>query len=197
MQRTSISLKNKLARILWLVVYQMLFRPSPASCHFWRRGLLRMFGAKIEAGAHPYPGCKIWAPWNLIMREHSCLANDVDCYNIGLVVLGANSIVSQSSYLCTASHDHRSAAFELTMAPIRIGTSAWVAARAFVGPGVTVGEGAVVGATASVFKDVPSWTVVGGNPAKVIGTRSARTCAVERAEQCDMPAAPDGRWTNT
>jgi putative colanic acid biosynthesis acetyltransferase WcaF len=52
--------------------------------------------------------------------------------------------------------------------PIRIGRRAWVAADAFVGPGVTIGEGAVVGARSSVFRNIDPWTVVGGNPARII-----------------------------
>ena len=50
----------------------------------------------------------------------------------------------------------------------------WVSAKAFVGMGVTIGQGAVVGATASVYKDVEPWTVVGGNPARFIKKRELR-----------------------
>jgi putative colanic acid biosynthesis acetyltransferase WcaF len=60
---------------------------------------------------------------------------------------------------------------ELTYNPIIIKDQSWVAARAFVGPGVTIGEGAVVGACAVVTKDVEPWTVVAGNPAKFIKNR--------------------------
>jgi putative colanic acid biosynthesis acetyltransferase WcaF len=59
----------------------------------------------------------------------------------------------------------------LVTAPIRVGEGAWVAACAFVGPGVTIGEGAVVGARAVVTKNVEAWTVVIGNPAKFIKKR--------------------------
>ena len=51
---------------------------------------------------------------------------------------------------------------------------AWVAADAFVCMGITIGEGAVVGARAAVFKNVEPWTVVGGNPAKVIKKREIK-----------------------
>ena len=82
-----------------------------------------------------------------------------------------NATVSQRTYLCTASHDIRSPRHEQTEKPIIIEDRAWVAAEAFIGPGVTIGEGAVVGARAAVFKDVEAWTVVGGNPARFLKRR--------------------------
>jgi putative colanic acid biosynthesis acetyltransferase WcaF len=106
------------------------------------------------------------------MGAHSCLANNVDCYNVAPVTLGDYAIVSQYSYLCSASHDFNDAAFPLFSKPIRVERQAWVAARAYIGPGVTVGEGAVVGANSCVYKDVESWAVVGGNPARFLSRRN-------------------------
>lgn len=139
--------------------------------HGWRRGVLRVFGAAIGPGAHPYPRCRIWAPWNLTMGAHSCLANDSDCYSVARVTLGPGCVVSQYAYLCSASHDYEDPAFPLIAAPITVGERAWVAAGAFVGPGVTIETGAVVGARSVVVKSVPAWTVVGGNPARHIKRR--------------------------
>ena len=137
----------------------------------WKRALLRAFGAKIADTANVYASAKVYFPTNLVMKEYSCLASDVDCYNVDKVVIGANSTVSQGAYLCTASHDITNPHNPLITAPIVIEDQAWVAADAFVGMGVTIGEGAVVGARAAVFKDVEPWTVVGGNPAKFIKNR--------------------------
>jgi len=133
--------------------------------------LLRLFGAVVKEDAHPYPSCRIWAPWNLTMEKHSCLADDVDCYCVAPIKLGAHVTVSQYAFLCTATHDYEDPEFRLITKPIEIGDYAWIAARAFVAPGVKIGEGAVVGATASVYHDVPDWTVVGGNPARFIKQR--------------------------
>jgi putative colanic acid biosynthesis acetyltransferase WcaF len=99
------------------------------------------------------------------------MANDVDCYSVAPVKLGAQAIVSQYAFLCTASRDYTDPEFGLIMKAIEVGEYAWVGARAFIGPGVRIGEGAVVGATASVYHDVPEWTVVGGNPARLINRR--------------------------
>jgi putative colanic acid biosynthesis acetyltransferase WcaF len=166
-----LSLRNRMARALWNITWLLLYRPSPTFCAGWRRVLLRLFGAVVGEGAHPYPRCRIWAPWNLTMGKYSCLANDVDCYSVARVTLGAHATVSQYAFLCTATHDYEDPDFRLITKPIEIGDYAWIGARAFIAPGVSVGEGAVVGATASVFHDVPKWTVVGGNPAKVIKLR--------------------------
>jgi len=169
-----LSLSNRLGRIAWSIVWLFLYRPSPNVLHAWRRFLLRLFGARISAGAHPYPRCKIWAPWNLTMGPHSCLANDVDCYCVAPIELGAFALVSQYSYLCTATHDYQNPEFLLITKPIVIRDRAWIAAGAFIGPGVEVGEGAVCGARSVVTRDVEPWTVCAGNPAKPVKRRRMR-----------------------
>ena len=163
--------RNRFARAAWGVVWAALFRPSPAVLYGWRRFLLRSFGAKLGRGVHVYPSAKVWAPWRLEMSDHSCLGPMVDCYNVGGVRLGKYATVSQYSYLCGATHDYLRSSMPLVSAPIVIGARAWVAADSFIGPGVTVGEGAVVGARSSVYKDVPPWCVVVGNPARKIKDR--------------------------
>ncbi len=105
------------------------------------------------------------------MEEHSCLADDVDCYNVAPVIIGANTTVSQKSYLCTASHDITKSNLPLITAPIIIEDQVWVGSDVFIGMGVTIGQGTVVGARASVYKSVAPWKVVGGNPAKVLKER--------------------------
>jgi putative colanic acid biosynthesis acetyltransferase WcaF len=170
--KSQLSVQNRFVRILWRVVSALLFRPSPVLFFAWRRVLLRAFGATIGANAHPYPRCRIWAPWNLVMGTDSCLADDVECYSVDTITLGESAIVSQEAMLCTATHDYNSPEFSLVTRPIVIGPHAWIGARAFIGPGVTVGEGAVVGAASAAFGDISPWTVVGGNPIRTLKERS-------------------------
>ena len=160
-----IGIKNRGGRLAWGIVWLLLYRPSPRPMHAWRRSLLRLFGAKIGHQVHPYPSSRIWAPWNLEMGDNSCLANSVDCYCVAKVTIGANTTVSQYSHLCTASHDYTDPAMPLVVAPIVIGEKAWITADVFVGPGVTIGDGAVVTARSSVFSDIEPWVVARGNPA--------------------------------
>lgn len=167
----SLTKKNRILRGIWSIVWLLLYRPTPRPFHVWRCFLLRIFGAKIGKGAHPYPSARIWAPWNLVMEDDSCLSEQVDCYCVDKIHLGKRAIVSQYSFLCTASHDYARRDMPLVTAPIRIEHDAWVTADVFVGPGVTIGEGAVVGARSTITKDVPNWTVVAGAPPKALRAR--------------------------
>jgi putative colanic acid biosynthesis acetyltransferase WcaF len=167
-----LSTRNKILRVFWRMIWITLFRTSPRMLHGWRRFLLRLFGAKIGRRTYVYSTVKIWAPWNLEMADGSCLSHYVDCYCVDKIQLGRNATVSQYSHLCTASHDYNQASLPLTTAAIRIDDNAWVTADVFIGPGVTIGVGAVVGARATVIRDVEPWTVVAGNPARPIGKRN-------------------------
>ena len=116
------------------------------------------------------------------MGAHSCLSNDVDCYSVDEVVLGEFATVSQQAMLCTATHDYNAPEFRLVTKPIMVGARAWIGARAFVGPGTNVGEGAVVGAASAVFRDVAPWTVVGGNPARLLKERVVADQPIDERE---------------
>lgn len=160
------SSSNRLLRALWGLVYAVLFRPSPRPFHAWRNLLLRLFGARIDKTARIYPKARVWAPWNLRMGAFATLGDDVDCYCVDIITIGDHAVISQYSYLCGATHDFELAKRPLVPRPITIGHSCWIAADVFVGPGVTIGEGTVVGARSSVFSDLPAWKVCVGNPAK-------------------------------
>jgi len=108
------------------------------------------------------------------MGDHSCLGPYVICYCGGGVQIGAHTTVSQYSHLCTSSHGYEHPNMPQTFAPIVIEDQAWIAADVFIAPGVTIAQGAVIGARASVFKDVESWAVVGGNPARFIKKREMK-----------------------
>ncbi len=165
---------NKIKRAVWNIVWLLLFRPSPriALGFAWRRFLLRLFGAQIGLGVNVHASCRIWAPWNLYMDDHSCLSHHVDCYCVDKIIIGANVTVSQYSFLCTAGHDIKSNNMRLTTSPIRIECGAWICADVFLSPGVVVGQGAVAAARSVVVNNIDSWTVVGGNPAKYLKNRS-------------------------
>lgn len=164
---------NKVYRLLWRVCSLILFRPFAGGCfRTWRNLVLRMFGAKIAKTASVHASVKVWMPSNLELDELACIADNVDCYNVDKVRLGKKATVSQRAFLCTASHDIYSEKHELVTKPIIIEDFAWVCAESFISMGVTIGVGAVVGARAAVYKNVDSWSVVGGNPAKFIKKRN-------------------------
>ncbi|MGI9013540.1 MAG: putative colanic acid biosynthesis acetyltransferase [Phycisphaerales bacterium] len=170
-QRFELSSGNRITRFFWGIVQATLFRCSPRPFHRWRNLLLRMFGAKLHPSARVYNRARVWLPANLIMQQGSCIADDVDVYCVATITIAEHATVSQYSFLCTASHDFDDVAHPLTIAPIVIDRRAWVAADVFIGPGVSVGAGAVVAARSSVFRDVPPWMLVGGSPAQVLRPR--------------------------
>lgn len=165
------SFQNRLLRVVWQLAYLTLFRFSPRPCHGWRRAILRLFGATVESGAHIYPGVKIWAPWNLKLSEECGVADGVRLYSQALISVGIRAVVSQGAHICTGTHDYQKPGFPLISKAIIIGDYAWVAAEAFVHPGVTIGEGAVIGARSVVINDMPSWMVCSGFPCTPIKER--------------------------
>ncbi len=162
---------DKLARLLWQVVWLLFFRPSPWFWHTPRRALLRLFGARVGKGVQVMPSVKIWAPWNLALGDYATVSHGVDLYCVDTISIGSHATVSQRAFLCTATHDVDHPNMPLVTKPIRIEDGAWVAAEAFVAPGVTIGVDAVTGARAVVTHDVSARMVVAGNPARVIRER--------------------------
>ncbi|HMG50428.1 MAG TPA: hypothetical protein VK597_07510 [Inquilinus sp.] len=165
------ALSDRLLRLAWTMVWTLFGAWTPPPLHRWRRWLLVAFGARIDATARVYGRTRIWWPANLIMEAQASIAPGVNCYNVAPITIGAFTSVSQGAHLCTGTHDIDVAAFPLVARPIRIGAQAWVAAEAFVGPGVTIGDGAVLGARGVAFRDLAPWTVYAGNPARPIRLR--------------------------
>lgn len=168
----SFSLRSRILRQIWTVVWLCLFRTSPRPMHRWRAALLRLFGATLGEHVHIYPAVRVWAPWHLQVGNHVGVADGVTLYNISPIVLGDYVVVSQGSHLCTGSHDYNSPTFQLIAAPITLENNAWVCAEAFLSPGVTIPQGAVVAPRSVVTRSLTQpWTVYAGVPAKPIGKR--------------------------
>jgi putative colanic acid biosynthesis acetyltransferase WcaF len=168
-------LSNRIERAAWGLAWAVLASWTPPPLHAWRRLVLRAFGARLGPGVRVYGSVRIWLPRHLEMEAFACLGPRVTCYNQGPIRIGRRAVVSQGTHLCTGTHDIADPDFQLVTRPIAIGDNAWVAAEAFVGPGVTIGEGAVVGARAVLVRDAEPWTVYAGNPARAIKRRSFRT----------------------
>lgn len=158
------------ARMLWALAAPS-FRFSPRLAWGWRRWLLRRFGARIGANVHIYPSVRIIMPWMLTIGDESAIGDRVILYALGPIAIGRQVTVSQNAHLCAGSHDYRDPAMPLLKTPITIGDGCWICADAFVGPGVTLGDGAIAGARAVVVANVPAGEIVAGNPARRIGAR--------------------------
>jgi putative colanic acid biosynthesis acetyltransferase WcaF len=163
--------KSKFIVQSWRMVQGSLFRLSPQFMYGWRRFLLRLFGAIIGENVLIRPTVKILYPWKLIVGDWSWIGDEVTLYNMETINIGENCVISQKSYLCTSSHDHTKSSFEIFAQPIDIKNETWIASDVFIAPGVTIGQGTVVGFRSAVNKDLPPQMVCYGNPAKPIKPR--------------------------
>jgi putative colanic acid biosynthesis acetyltransferase WcaF len=161
---------EQLGRVLWAISYP-LFRMSPRPLWGFRRAILRAFGASVGPDVQIYPTVRIAIPWNLLLCEGCAVGDRVILYSLGPIEIGARATISQYAHLCAGTHNWRDSEMPLVKSPIKIGADAWICADAFVGPGVSVEERAIVGARAVVVKDVVAGSIVGGNPARQIGSR--------------------------
>ncbi len=169
--RPSFSLRNRLGRVAWNLCWLLLYRFSPRPFHGWRAMLLRAFGATIGPNCHFYPGSKIWAPWNLFCADQVTAGDAAEIYNPAPFFLGSHAIVSQGAYVCGATHNYDDPAFPLLAYSMNIGAYAWICARAVVSPGVSVGEGAVLGLASVATRDLEPWGVYAGSPAVKVKER--------------------------
>lgn len=171
MNRPSFSLRNRIERALFMLVWALGASWTPPPLHTWRCLLLRLCGSRIGRGVKLYGSTAIWHPANLQIEDGATVGPRVRIYNQGLISIGAGAIISQDVHLCASSHDVSDPNFQLLLKPIRIGSRAWIAADAFVGPGVTVGEGAVLGARGVAVRDLEPWNIYRGNPAAIVKQR--------------------------
>jgi putative colanic acid biosynthesis acetyltransferase WcaF len=169
----SFSLKHRIARLTWNLVWFFACSWGPVGGPFdaWRNAWLRAFGAKIDSTARVYGSARIWWPGNLIMDEHSTVGAGALIYSMDMIHICRYAIISQRAHICAGSHAVNSEHFQLIARSILIEPWSWIAAEAFVGPGVTVGEGAVLGARGVAFTNLDPWTVYRGNPAERLKER--------------------------
>ena len=166
-------LRVQLMRMAW-AAGRILFRMVPRPFYAPRRVLLRCFGAKIGKKVNIANTATIYFPWNLEVGDWSAIGEHATIYSLGKITIGEKATVSQRVHLCAGSHNYADPFLPLLTPPISVGDQVWVCADAFVGPGVDVGEGAVVGARAVAMKNVESWAVVAGNPAQSVRKRELK-----------------------
>ena len=162
------SLKQRIAMLVWSFSWTLFCAWTPKPFNKWRLIWLRLFGAKIFGKPFVHQSARIQLPWNLTLHDHACLGEQVYAYSLGEIEIEEDATVAQQAYLCTGTHKFDEPGRPLQTAKIFIGRSAFVGARAFIMPGVSIGEGGIVGACSVVTRDVEANTAVAGNPAKLI-----------------------------
>ncbi|MBT4523972.1 MAG: putative colanic acid biosynthesis acetyltransferase [Phycisphaerae bacterium] len=168
---SSYTLQEKIWRLLWAIVQATFFRYSFHTWSAWRIFLLKSYGAEIDSSCIIRRTVKIECPWNLKMGRNSCLGDGVIVYSLGKILIGDRVSISQYAHLCAGTHDYNDKDMPLLRLPITIENDVWLAAGSFVGPNVTVGEGAILGARSVAMRDLDPWTIYNGNPAVIRRTR--------------------------
>src|SRR5438067_532787 len=158
-------------RVLWEFCWNLFCIWTPKPLNQWRLFWLRVFDAKIDGTPFVHQRARITMPWNLTLHDRACLGDRANAYNLAKIEIGARATVAQEAYLCTGSHDFDQPAMPLTAGKITIGEGAFVGARAFVLPGVTIGARSIIGACSVVTRDVPENVIAAGNPCKVLHPR--------------------------
>ena len=174
-QQTSIyesawSLKEKVGMFLWEYVWLLLCSWTPKPFNGWRVFWLRAFGATLHGKPFVHQRARVQIPWNLTMHDRACIGDRANIYSLGPVELGVECTIAQEVYLCTGTHDFEKTMFLMTD-KITIGARAFLGARTFVLPGVTIGDDCIIGACSLVTKDTPPGMICCGNPCKVLRPR--------------------------
>lgn len=169
---TAWSVRESIVINIWNIVWTIFLKWTPKKMNWCRLLCLKLFGAKIHGRPFVFSSAKIFAPFNLEIYDHACIGPMVNIYNLGMVILGENSIISQETMLCGGTHDLTLHHLPLMVGDIEIGKDVFIGVKAVVLPGLTIKDGSVIGAASVVTKDVSEWTIVAGNPAREIGKRS-------------------------
>ena len=159
------SLAEILKRLAWINFGALVFKLIPRHFYFIRMVILKFFGAHLMGNIKVFPSVKIIHPWLLEIGSNSVVSWNVNIYNLAKLKIGNNTIISQNVHLCGGTHDYKSPGFELQRCEIIIGNNVWIAADAFIGPNVTIGDNSIIGARAVCLKDVPANSIMSGNPA--------------------------------
>jgi putative colanic acid biosynthesis acetyltransferase WcaF len=162
---------ERFMRVLWEVCWVLFCAWTPKPLNGWRLFWLRVFDAKIEGEPFVHQRARIAIPWNLTLHDRACLGDRANANTLGPIEVGARATVAQEVYLSTGTHDFSRPEIPLVTAKITIGEDAFVGARAFLLPGVSIGARSVVGACSVVTRDVPADVIAAGNPCKVLRSR--------------------------
>ncbi len=159
---------------IWWILQDTIFRWSPQAFYPWRNFLLRLFGAKIGKSVQFRSTVRVTYPWKLTVGDHVWIGDDCVFYNLGEITIGSSVAIAHDVYFCTGLHDYTRISFPIEQEPIHIEDEVWLPNDIFIGPGVTIGRGAVVGARSTVLKDLPPGMICYGYPAKPVRPREIR-----------------------
>jgi len=178
---------ERVLRVLWDFCWFAFCVWTPKPANPWRLFWLRIFGATIHGKPFVHQRARIEIPWNLTLHDRACLGDRTNAYTLGPIEIGARSTIAQEVYLSTGSHDFSRTGIPLVTGKITVGEDVFIGARAFVMPGITIGDRSVIGACSVVTKDVPADSIAAGNPCRVLGPREFSPDSGNREEASRSP----------
>lgn len=174
-RRSPHGFRTNVKRMCWAAVEGTAFRWTWPTWYRYRAWLLRRFGADVHPTSRIRRTCRFQCPWNLSVGADTATGEDVWFYCLGKVTIGKRVTLSHAAKICAGSHDPEDPEMRLTTAPVTVGDDAWVAASAFVYPGVEVGAGSILAACGVAVRSLEPWTIYGGNPAERLRSRKLRS----------------------
>ena len=160
------TLAQRIKMVAWEYCWWLLCSWTPKPANPWRIFWLKVFGTTIHGKPFVHQRARIQIPWNLTLHHHAALGDRAHAYSLGKIEIHEHATVAQEAYICTGTHAFDLPGKNLVTMPIIIEAHAFVGARSFLLPGITIGEHAIVGACSVVTKSVPPYTTVKGNPAR-------------------------------
>jgi putative colanic acid biosynthesis acetyltransferase WcaF len=161
-------------QLLWYVLGDPLVRSYWIPFSTFKVWILRCFGAQMGQKVRIKSGVRVKFPWRLVVGDFVWIGENAWLDNLALITIESHVCLSQDVYLCTGNHDWSHPDFKLLPASIHIEQSSWIAARAVIGPGVTVGQGAVLSLGSVTGRSLQPMTIYAGNPAQPIKQRVIR-----------------------
>jgi putative colanic acid biosynthesis acetyltransferase WcaF len=165
------SASERVLRVLWEFCWFVFCLWTPKPLNAWRLFWLRVFDARIEGTPFVHQRARVTVPWKVILHDRACVGDRASLYSLAVIEIGERATVAQEAYLSTGSHDFDKSGMPLTAAKINVEADAFVGARAFILPGVTIGARTVIGACSVVTKDIPPDVIAVGNPCRVVRPR--------------------------
>jgi putative colanic acid biosynthesis acetyltransferase WcaF len=163
--------RSKFVVQLWWIIQETFFSWSPQFLYGWRAFLLKLFGAKIGKGVKIRSTVKITYPWKIVIGDYSWVGDDCTLYSLGNINIGSHVAIAHGVYFNTGGHDYSKPSFDIFSKQISIQNECWITNDVYIAPGVNIGQGTIVGARSSVFKDLPEGMICIGTPAIAIKNR--------------------------
>ena len=173
-RRGAVSKAPRWKIIAWFAVSRLFFSDLWAPFYGLKAAILRLFGARIGKGVVIKPGVRITCPWLLAVGDHVWIGEGAWLDNLDRLTVESHVCISQGAYLCAGNHDWTDPYFGLKTAPIHVQEGSWLAAHSIVGPGVTVGRGAVLTLGSVATRSLEPMMIYAGNPAQPVRQRAVQ-----------------------